>query len=37
VEPAQYVLEVNAGFVQEKGVKVGDRLVAAFSEFDDSD
>ena len=25
-EPAQYVLEVNAGFVQEKGVKVGDRL-----------
>ncbi len=37
MEPAQYVLEVNAGFVQEKGVKVGDRLVAAFSEFDDSD
>ena len=37
VEPAQYVLEVNAGFVQEKGVKVGDRLVAASSEFDDSD
>ena len=37
VEPAQYVLEVNAGFVQEKGVKVGDRLVPAFSEFDDSD
>jgi YVTN family beta-propeller protein len=37
VEPAQYVLEVNAGFVQDKGVKVGDRLVAAFSEFDDSD
>src|ERR687895_1677392 len=37
VEPAQYVLEVNAGFVQEKGIKVGDRLVAAFSEFDDSD
>src|ERR671919_653015 len=25
-EPAQYVLEVNAGFVQEKGVKIGDRL-----------
>jgi YVTN family beta-propeller protein len=37
VQPAQYVLEVNAGFVQEKGIKVGDRLVAAFSEFDDSD
>jgi YVTN family beta-propeller protein len=37
VEPAQYVLEVNAGFVQEKGVKVGDRLVSAFSEFNDSD
>jgi YVTN family beta-propeller protein len=31
-EPAQYVLEVNAGFVQEKGVKVGDRL-AAFNEL----
>lgn len=30
-EPAQYVLEVNAGFVQEKGVKVGDRL-ATFNE-----
>lgn len=26
-EPAQYVLEVNAGFVQEKGIKIGDRLV----------
>src|SRR5918995_173282 len=25
-EPAQYVLEVNAGFVQEKEVKIGDRL-----------
>ena len=37
VQPAQYDLEVNAGFVQEKGVKVGDRLVAASSEFDDSD
>ena len=36
-EPAQYVLEVNAGFVQEKGIKVGDRLVAGFSELDDSD
>jgi YVTN family beta-propeller protein len=37
-EPAQYVLEVNAGFVQEKGVKVGDRL-AAFNDLraDDSD
>ena len=36
-EPAQYVLEANAGFVQEKGIKVGDRLVAGFSELDDSD
>ena len=36
-EPAQYILEVNAGFVQEKGIKVGDRLVAGFSELDDSD
>jgi YVTN family beta-propeller protein len=37
-EPAQYVLEVNAGFVQEKGVKIGDRL-ATFNEFkaDDTD
>ena len=26
-EPAQYVLEVNAGFVQEKGIKIGDGLV----------
>lgn len=36
-EPAQYVLEVNAGFVQEKGVKIGDRL-ATFNKFraDDS-
>jgi YVTN family beta-propeller protein len=25
-EPAQYVLEVNAGFVQENDVRVGDRL-----------
>jgi YVTN family beta-propeller protein len=25
-EPAQYVLEVNAGFVQEKGIKIGDQL-----------
>jgi YVTN family beta-propeller protein len=25
-EPAQYVLEVNTGFVQENGVKIGDRL-----------
>src|ERR687897_4551 len=31
-EPAQYVLEVNAGFVQEKGIKIGDRLVT-FNEF----
>lgn len=31
-EPAQYVLEVNAGFVQEKGVKIGDRL-APLNEF----
>jgi uncharacterized membrane protein (UPF0127 family) len=37
-EPAQYVLEVNAGFVQEKGVKIGDRL-ATLNEFkaDDTD
>jgi YVTN family beta-propeller protein len=37
-EPAQYVLEVNAGFVQEKGVKIGDRLVT-FNDFkaDDAD
>jgi YVTN family beta-propeller protein len=37
-EPAQYVLEVNAGFVEEKGVKVGDRL-ATFNELkaDDTD
>ncbi len=27
-EPAQYVLEVNAGFVQQNGVQVGDRLVS---------
>jgi YVTN family beta-propeller protein len=25
-EPAQYVLEVNAGFVQENGIKIGDRF-----------
>ncbi len=31
-EPAQFVLEVNAGFVQEKGVKIGDRL-ATLNEF----
>lgn len=37
-EPAQYVLEVNAGFVQENGVKIGDRL-ATLNEFkaDDTD
>lgn len=37
-EPAQYVLEVNAGFVQQKEVKIGDRL-ATFNEFkaDDTD
>jgi YVTN family beta-propeller protein len=37
-EPAQYVLEVNAGFAHEKGINVGDRLVA-FNELraDDSD
>jgi YVTN family beta-propeller protein len=27
-EPAQYVLEVNAGFVQQTGVHVGDRLIS---------
>ncbi|MDQ4102080.1 MAG: DUF192 domain-containing protein, partial [Thermoproteota archaeon] len=27
-EPAQYVLEVNAGFVEQNGVQIGDRLVA---------
>jgi YVTN family beta-propeller protein len=37
MEPAQYVLEVNAGFVKEKGVKLGDQLVSALSELDDSD
>jgi YVTN family beta-propeller protein len=31
-EPAQYVLEVNAGFVQDKGIKIGDRL-ATLNEF----
>ena len=36
VEPAQYVLEVNAGFVQENGVKIGDRL-ATFNEFKAND
>jgi YVTN family beta-propeller protein len=35
-EPAQYVLEVNAGFVQEKGVKIGDRL-AKLNEFEADD
>ncbi len=35
-EPAQYVLEVNAGFVQENGVKIGDRL-ATFNEFKAND
>lgn len=29
--PAQYVLEVNAGFVREKGIKIGDEL-ATFNE-----
>lgn len=28
-EPAQYVLEVNAGFVQQNGVKLGDRLLVS--------
>jgi YVTN family beta-propeller protein len=32
-EPAQYVLEVNAGFVRDKGVKIGDQL-AAFNGFE---
>lgn len=27
-EPAQYVLEVNAGFVQQNAVQVGDLLVS---------
>src|ERR671914_236929 len=27
-EPAQYVLEVNAGFVQQNAIQVGDRLVS---------
>jgi YVTN family beta-propeller protein len=31
-EPAQYVLEVNAGFVQHRGVKIGDHL-ADFNGF----
>ena len=37
-EPAQHVLEVSAGFVQDKGVKIGDQL-ATFNEFkaDDTD
>ncbi|MDQ4100609.1 MAG: DUF192 domain-containing protein [Thermoproteota archaeon] len=26
-EPAQYVLEVNAGFVHQNGIQIGDRLV----------
>jgi uncharacterized protein len=33
-ERAQYVLEVNAGFVQENGIKRGDRLAAA-NEFNE--
>ena len=37
-EPAQYVLEVNAGFVQEKGVKIGDQLATLNeSRADDAD
>jgi uncharacterized protein len=28
-EPAQYVLEVNAGFAQKNGVKVGDQLATS--------
>ena len=28
-EPAQYVLEVNAGFVQENGIKIGDQFATA--------
>jgi len=27
-EPAQYVLEVNAGFVQQNAVQVGDLVVS---------
>ena len=32
-QPAQYVLEVNAGFVNEKDVKIGDRLHIFDDEF----
>jgi len=38
-EPAQYVLEVNAGFVKEKNVRLGDWLAALddkFREYDSS-
>ena len=32
-EPAQYVLEVNAGFVQDNGIKIGDQL-STFNGFE---
>jgi uncharacterized protein len=28
-ERAQYVLEVNAGFIQENGIKIGDQFATA--------
>jgi YVTN family beta-propeller protein len=29
-EPAQYVLEVNSGFVQDRGIKIGDQLISVY-------